>query len=126
MVVHQHRPQIGADALTLGASKVARFEYGWVRGAGSAAFIAGVLVSGQFVGAWGLEAIVWSQALLLFAAAFAATRIAEMAHPQPGTRAAARAAGATECVRKPLLDEHIGYWLRFRATLPIDRDLVAQ
>lgn len=77
-----------ADALTLGASKVARFEYGWVRGAGSAAFIAGVLVSGQFVGAWGLEAIVWSQALLLFAAAFAATRIAEMAHPQPGTRAA--------------------------------------
>jgi len=69
-----------ADALALGAAKAAPFEYGWVRGAGSAAFIAGVLASGQFVGAWGLGAIVWSQALLLFAAAFAATRIPEIPH----------------------------------------------
>jgi len=73
-----------ADALALGAAKAAPFEYGRVRGAGSAAFIAGVLVSGQLVGAWGLEAIVWSQALLLFAAALAATRIAEIPH-QPKT-----------------------------------------
>ena len=76
-----------ADALTLGASKAAPFEYGRVRGAGSAAFIAGVLISGQFVGAWGLGAIVWSQALLLFAATLAATRIPELAHPQKGTPA---------------------------------------
>ena len=73
-----------ADALALGASKAGRFEYGRVRGAGSAAFIAGVLISGQFVGIWGLQAIVWSQALLLLAAALAATRIPELAHPQRG------------------------------------------
>jgi len=43
-----------ADALALGAASppgVARprFEYGWVRGAGSAAFIVGSLVSGQAI-----------------------------------------------------------------------------
>ena len=69
-----------ADALALGSSKAAKFEYGWVRGAGSAAFIAGIGLSGQLVGGFGLEAIVWSQALLLAAAAIAATRIPELAH----------------------------------------------
>jgi PPP family 3-phenylpropionic acid transporter len=69
-----------ADALALGAAKAGRFEYGRVRGAGSAAFIVGVLISGQLVGAYGLQAIIWSQALLLSAAAVAATRIAEIPH----------------------------------------------
>lgn len=69
-----------ADALALGSSKAAKFEYGWVRGAGSAAFIAGIGVSGQLVGGFGLEAIVWSQALLLATAAIAATRIPELVH----------------------------------------------
>ena len=69
-----------ADALSLGASKLAHFEYGGVRGTGSAAFIVGVLVSGQLVGWYGLEAIVWSQAALLFVAAVAATRIPEIPH----------------------------------------------
>src|SRR3954468_213842 len=36
-----------ADALALGAAKRERFEYGWVRGTGSAAFIIGTLASGQ-------------------------------------------------------------------------------
>src|SRR5687768_2117843 len=76
-----------ADALALGASRVAAFEYGWVRGAGSAAFIAGILLSGQLVGAYGLTAIIWSQALLLAAAALAATRIPEL--PHAGRRAPA-------------------------------------
>ena len=76
-----------ADALALGSSKAARFEYGWVRGAGSAAFIAGIGVSGQLVGGFGLEAIVWSQALLLSAAAIAATRVPELAH-EPQSAAA--------------------------------------
>ena len=69
-----------ADALALGASRIARFEYGWARGAGSAAFIAGILLSGQLVGGFGLEAIIWSQAVLLLAAALAAARIPELPH----------------------------------------------
>jgi PPP family 3-phenylpropionic acid transporter len=69
-----------ADALSLGSAKQGRFEYGWVRGAGSAAFIAGTFVSGQLVAAHGLVAIVWSQALLLGAAAFAAARVPEIPH----------------------------------------------
>jgi PPP family 3-phenylpropionic acid transporter len=70
-----------ADALALGAAnRPPGFEYGWVRGTGSAAFILATLASGQAVGAVGVEAIVWGQALLLALAAFAATRIPEIVH----------------------------------------------
>ena len=65
-----------ADALALASSR--HFEYGRVRGAGSAAFIAGVLASGQLVAGFGLPAIVVSQALLLFAAAGAAARVPDV------------------------------------------------
>jgi PPP family 3-phenylpropionic acid transporter len=59
-----------ADALALGvASRRDGFEYGWVRGAGSAAFIVGSIVAGQAIGALGLHIIVWLQAGLLVAAA---------------------------------------------------------
>jgi PPP family 3-phenylpropionic acid transporter len=68
-----------ADALALASSRRSRFEYGRVRGTGSAAFIAGVLASGQLVGGFGLPAIVVSQALLLFAAAGAAARVPDVA-----------------------------------------------
>ena len=50
-----------ADALALGAAAPSPgsgrrgFEYGWVRGTGSAAFIGGTLLSGQAVSAWGLD-----------------------------------------------------------------------
>lgn len=64
-----------ADALTIGRG----FEYGRVRGAGSAAFVAGTLISGQAVGAFGLAAIVWLQAALLGAEALAASRTPERA-----------------------------------------------
>src|SRR5688572_26095583 len=40
-----------ADALALGAASARGFEYGWVRGTGSAAFIVATLLSGQVVGA---------------------------------------------------------------------------
>ena len=66
-----------ADALALGARGL---EYGRVRGTGSAAFILGTLVSGQAIGAFGLEVIVALQALLLCAAALAATRVPEIEH----------------------------------------------
>ena len=59
-----------ADALALGsAHEEPRFEYGWVRAAGSAAFIVGTLASGQIVGAIGLGSIVWMNAGLLAVAA---------------------------------------------------------
>ena len=65
-----------ADALTLGSVQASSgFPYGWVRGAGSAAFIAGTLLSGQLVGAHGLGAIVWLNAGLLALAAAAALTV---------------------------------------------------
>ena len=45
------------------------FEYGWVRGIGSAAFIAGVLVAGQSAVVWGLPSVLWLTAAGLFATA---------------------------------------------------------
>jgi PPP family 3-phenylpropionic acid transporter len=59
-----------ADALATGSSRSGRgFSYGWVRGAGSAAFIGGVLLSGEMVARVGLGVIVWLNAILLAAAA---------------------------------------------------------
>jgi CheY-like chemotaxis protein len=80
-----------------------------------------VLISDNLPGRTGVEV-----ARLVHLARPNATIVLMCDNLEPGTRAAARAAGATECVRKPLLDEHIGYWLRFRATLPTDRGAVAQ
>jgi PPP family 3-phenylpropionic acid transporter len=75
-----------ADALAVGsatppATSARRgFEYGWVRGTGSAAFIIGTLLSGQAVSAFGLDIIIWLQALLLGMAAFAAILVPELIH----------------------------------------------
>jgi PPP family 3-phenylpropionic acid transporter len=73
-----------ADALALESARPRApqgFEYGHVRGAGSAAFIVGTLVSGQVVARTGLSSIVWMQAALLACATFAALRL-----PEPGAR----------------------------------------
>ncbi len=64
-----------ADALALGSAKGSEkgrgFPYGWVRGAGSAAFIAGSLLAGRLVTSHGLPVIIWlNAALLALAAAF--------------------------------------------------------
>ncbi len=94
-----------ADALALSAAlRQPRngFEYGWVRGTGSAAFIAGTLLSGQAVGAWGLGAIVWLQAGLLAAAAFAALRVPEPRHRGSVPTARAPAGGVLLLLRLPL------------------------
>jgi PPP family 3-phenylpropionic acid transporter len=67
-----------ADALALLAAtprlrgQRPAFEYGWVRGTGSAAFIAGSLTVGGTIGTIGVESIIWLQALLLMALPFAA------------------------------------------------------
>jgi MFS transporter, PPP family, 3-phenylpropionic acid transporter len=75
-----------ADALALGSATPPTssgrrgFEYGWVRGTGSAAFIVGTLLSGQAVSAFGLDIIIWLQALLLGMAACAGVLVPELIH----------------------------------------------
>jgi MFS transporter, PPP family, 3-phenylpropionic acid transporter len=108
-----------ADALALGASrppdkgggrrpggwgfrKPGGFEYGWVRGTGSAAFIAALLLSGQAVAAFGLDAIVWLQAVLLGAAALAALRVPELIHARAADAVRAPAGGVLVLLRIPL------------------------
>jgi PPP family 3-phenylpropionic acid transporter len=59
-----------ADALALGSSQIdGGFRYGWVRGAGSAAFITGTLLSGEMIDRMGLGVIVWLNTALLAGAA---------------------------------------------------------
>jgi PPP family 3-phenylpropionic acid transporter len=67
-----------ADALALSAAGPSigsrhHFEYGWVRGAGSAAFIGGALAAGQAIAGFGFDLIAWVSSALLAAAAGAAT-----------------------------------------------------
>ena len=65
-----------ADALALGSASVKPgFDYGWVRGAGSAAFIVGTLLAGQLVGPAGLGVIIWLNAGFLAVAALTGWRV---------------------------------------------------
>ena len=64
-----------ADALALPSAAAARpdgsapgFPYGWVRGAGSAAFIIGAIGGGAAVSRLGIPVVVWLNAVLLLAA----------------------------------------------------------
>jgi MFS transporter, PPP family, 3-phenylpropionic acid transporter len=78
-----------ADALALLASKDKSgggFEYGWVRGAGSAAFIAGSMIAGLAISAYGLTMIVFLQSTLLMAVPLAVRWV-----PAPMVPAADRA-----------------------------------
>jgi MFS transporter, PPP family, 3-phenylpropionic acid transporter len=96
-----------ADALALGAASPPPgsgrrgFEYGWVRGTGSAAFIIGTLLSGQAVSAWGLDVIVWLQALLLGTAAVAAILVPELRHDRPAAAVRAPAGGVRLLLQLP-------------------------
>lgn len=87
-----------SDALSLGAAP-GHFRYGWVRGAGSAAFVAGATGAGQVVAALGLPSIIVLNAGLLGLAALAAVvvpnRVPDDA-PEPGHRG-----GAMELLRVP-------------------------
>jgi PPP family 3-phenylpropionic acid transporter len=97
-----------ADALALGSSSRSPggtrrgFEYGWVRGTGSAAFIAGTLLSGQAVNRFGLDLIVGLQASLLGAAACAAVLVPEPIHPHRADAVRAPAGGVLVLLRLPL------------------------
>jgi PPP family 3-phenylpropionic acid transporter len=79
-----------SDTLALGSAAPARpndpgarrFYYGWLRGAGSAAFILGTVLSGQAIGRCGINTVVWLNALLLAATAFSA-RLVPVLLPTP-------------------------------------------
>ena len=97
-----------SDALALGSATApsrsgrSSFEYGWVRGAGSAAFISGTLVSGQAVGALGLDVIVGLQAALLAAAACAALTVPELSYTRAPGAARIERGGVMVLLRMPL------------------------
>jgi MFS transporter, PPP family, 3-phenylpropionic acid transporter len=72
-----------ADALavwaaTTNSTKPFRFEYGWVRGLGSLAFVLGSLAIGQSIQVFGIGSIVIGQAILLLMAAGAAFWVPEI------------------------------------------------
>jgi MFS transporter, PPP family, 3-phenylpropionic acid transporter len=97
-----------ADALALGSASPPPssgrrgFEYGWVRGTGSAAVVAGTLLAGQAVSAFGLDAIVGWQALLLGAASLAATLVPELIYNRTADAVRAPARGVLILLRLPL------------------------
>jgi MFS transporter, PPP family, 3-phenylpropionic acid transporter len=66
-----------ADALSLAHARPRQntggFEYGWVRGVGSAAFVAGTLLAGHAAGGYGLSAIIWLSATALLTTPIAAS-----------------------------------------------------
>jgi PPP family 3-phenylpropionic acid transporter len=65
-----------SDALSVAASSKARtFQYGWVRAAGSAAFVAGTMLSGQLIDRFGLSSIIFSSSVLFLIMALCAMRI---------------------------------------------------
>jgi PPP family 3-phenylpropionic acid transporter len=69
-----------SDALALGAASAPQrgFRYGWVRGAGSAAFIIGALAAGQAIATFGFSALLVASAILLGLAAIAAWFVPEL------------------------------------------------
>jgi len=89
-----------ADALALAAETTGRrFQYGWVRGAGSAAFILGTLLAGQAVSRFGLAAIIWLSGTLLSAAALCAARVPDRLRH---TVTAATTGGFADLLRTPV------------------------
>jgi MFS transporter, PPP family, 3-phenylpropionic acid transporter len=69
-----------SDALSVTASDNGRtFQYGWVRGVGSAAFVAGTLLSGQLIDRFGLPSIIVSSSILFLVMALCAMRIPAVA-----------------------------------------------
>ena len=88
-----------ADALALVASRGDKgFEYGWVRGAGSAAFILGSLLAGFAISSFGLPIIIVLQAALMLAVPLSASRVPPVA---ASNRTVISHAGVGELFRKP-------------------------
>ena len=82
-----------ADALSLAGSRNGReFDYGWVRGAGSAAFIGGTLIAGQLIPHFGLTSVLVLNATFLLLAAFAVGAVPAIEDARPPHRGPRRKA----------------------------------
>jgi PPP family 3-phenylpropionic acid transporter len=73
------------------------FDYGWVRGAGSGAFILGSVASGQAVDHYGLPATLWLNAALLVAAAAVAPGMPRLTRSERRGRQSPIAAASGNC-----------------------------
>jgi PPP family 3-phenylpropionic acid transporter len=79
-----------ADALSVNAAKPQiagkPFEYGWIRGSASAAFVLGTLIIGQLISHDDLTPIIWMNVALLVAAAGATALVPSVTtQPEPHT-----------------------------------------
>ena len=72
-----------ADALTVVASRRQGFEYGWVRGTGSASFIAASVLAGFAIPAFGLGVIVVLQSVLMLAVPFVVRLVPPVSSSKP-------------------------------------------
>jgi PPP family 3-phenylpropionic acid transporter len=82
-----------SDALSVAAASEGRgFQYGWVRGAGSAAFVVGTLLSGQLVDRFGLTCIIVTSSVLFLAVALCAARVSGARREDTGPSDAAAGA----------------------------------
>ena len=92
-----------ADAMAVSASYDRRqpFEYGWVRGAGSGAFIAGLIAAGYAAGWMGIGVIVWCNALLLGVAAIAALPLPNIATTEGPSRSESQIDGMWQLLAIP-------------------------
>ena len=101
-----------ADALSLAsaaptlwsAARLRSFDYGWVRGAGSAAFIVGVVLGGRVVARAGFGAVIVLNAALLAAASLLALWVPSRIAGRPGPdapRASAGGGGIGALLRMP-------------------------
>jgi PPP family 3-phenylpropionic acid transporter len=82
-----------ADALTITVARPLMagkpFEYGWIRGAASAAFLLGTLLTGQLISPTDLSPIIWMNVALLAAAAATALVPSATAKLEPRPNASA-------------------------------------
>jgi PPP family 3-phenylpropionic acid transporter len=81
-----------ADALSVNAAKPRlgqrAFEYGWIRGSGSAAFVLGTLMIGQLISPTDLAPVIWMNVALLVAAAAATVLLPGVTNPSGQTATA--------------------------------------
>jgi MFS transporter, PPP family, 3-phenylpropionic acid transporter len=95
-----------ADALALAAATATLsrrgFEYGWARGAGSAAFVLGTLLSGAAVAHYGLSVIIWLNGALLAGAAWCAFQVPDPVQQSTSAGTQSRAGGVSDLLRLSL------------------------
>ena len=100
-----------SDTLALGAAAPTgsggmsrwKFHYGWLRGCGSAAFVVGLVMSGQAIGYFGIVVIVWLNTALLLAASPVALGVPQLlASGGHGRATASQARGVLALLRLPL------------------------